>query len=219
MDRAPGETRSWTALRRGTRPADGSVFRRSGVRGLLALELSFMPLAGGGMPVPLVAASASEAIRKDTGVISWLQWPDLVSIEGKAVGRAAVSKGPTGLTTAEITINCHAPLESMRPEGMQPTSIRETLGVEIDVDLLREKLVHAFDWYLAEWERGMHRKMIDRIQPTIPWVGSVVEVLSDAGKARGTASGLGEGCALVVARGRIRTAFMPEEVRFVRPVG
>jgi biotin-(acetyl-CoA carboxylase) ligase len=60
--------------------------------------------------------------------------------------------------------------------ALTPTSIREELGVEIDMRLLRDKILHALTWYQAEWERGMYRKLVERIQPTIPWLGRKVRV-------------------------------------------
>ena len=152
---------------------------------------------GSGLLGPLAAACTSEGIRRDTGIISWLHWPNLVTIDGRVVARTSLSltqpPGPDfkARVVFEVLVNCFAKRPASFPPGLQATSILEALGVEIDVDLLRDKVLHALDWYFAEWERGMHRKLVERIEPTISWLGSDVRVrTTDAKVLKGKAEGL-----------------------------
>jgi hypothetical protein len=166
-------------------------------------------LVGGlSLLVPLVAACTSEGIRRDTGIVSWLYWPNLVTIDGRLVATTSVSASSQASSSSsgsgqqqkegegkgehgryelvfKVSVNCfggepHRPsplaTTAAAARALPSTSILDALGVEIDMRLLRDKILHALTWYQAEWERGMHRKLVDRIQPTIPWLGRKVRV-------------------------------------------
>jgi BirA family biotin operon repressor/biotin-[acetyl-CoA-carboxylase] ligase len=228
--------------------SDWRVRRRSGVlrfsEGLVVqggrpgvLELSACRFASAQTPPegfhllgPLAAACTSEGIRRDTGIVSWLHWPNLVTIEGRAVAKTSLSVSPPPESDGKaqivfgISVSCFADAATPFPSGLPTTSILDALGVEIDVDLLRDKILHALSWYYAEWERGMHRKLVDRIQPTIAWLGHEVEVrTTDAEVLKGRATGLDESGSLLLeqpgGRGRTKTRTIPPEgVELVRAV-
>jgi hypothetical protein len=213
------------------------------------------PPAGLSLLGPLAAACTSEGIRKDTGIISWLYWPNLVTIDEGVVAVTSVStsatppskggqmKEPYGtMIVFNISVNCFAENRGLKPSaslfsspfsppagsGLSPTSISAVLGVEIDIDLLRDKILHAIDWYHAEWARGMQATLVERIQPTIPWLGRRVVVTMRARTAaaaaaaaavaaggeaevpsgrrvlRGWAAGLDATCSLVLSTGGSR---------------
>jgi biotin-(acetyl-CoA carboxylase) ligase len=222
----------------------GSVRRYSDrlvVQGRLAglLDLSVCLAAGGeaapgglGLLRPLVAASTSEGIRRDTGIVSWLHWPDLVTIDGRVVARTSLSLDPRpgsrgeARIVARISVNCFAPRSNeFSSVALPSTSIRKALGVAIDVDLLRDKVLHALNWYHAEWERGMRRKLLGRIRPTIVWLGRDVDVkLADERVLKGRATGLDDEGSLLLEqkhRGGRSTSvrIRPESVNIVRPSG
>jgi hypothetical protein len=164
------------------------------------LDLSVCLASGGhegsgrlGLLRPLVAASTSEGIRRDTGIMS--------------------------------SVNCFATRSSESSSVALPsTSIRNALGVEIEVDLLRDKVLHALNWYHAEWERGMSRKLVERIRPTIVWLGRDVGVkLADGRVLKGRATGLDDEGSLLLEqkhRGGRSTSLKirPESVKLVRAV-
>jgi biotin-(acetyl-CoA carboxylase) ligase len=208
---------------------------QGGRRGLL--DLSVCVLADGraspgtaGLLGPLVAASASEGIRRDTGVVSWLHWPNLVTIDDRVVAKTSLSmtevQGSGGKTQVVmgILVNCFSSRPSSFPSALPCTSILDALGVEVDIALLRDKVLHALNWYHAEWERGMLRKLADRIRPTIAWLGRKVEVRAAGGPPlRGMARGLDDFGSLVLeqeGRGGRKTAraIHPEGVELVRVV-
>ncbi len=171
-------------------------------RGAGLLDLSVCLVAGrhspGGLGLlgSLVAASTSEGIRRDTGIVSWLQWPNLVTIDDRVVAKTSISVAQESAerteVVAHIIVNCFAPVScKFSPAGLPSTSILEALGVEVDLDMLRDKVLHALNWYHAEWERGMNRKLVDRMRPTIAWLGRDVEVFTSGGsRLNGKAKGL-----------------------------
>jgi biotin-(acetyl-CoA carboxylase) ligase len=214
-------------VRRGSgvgRFSDGLVVQ-GGSAGLLRLWVcrALSPGAPGayGLLGPLAAACTSEGIRRDTGIISWLHWPDLVTIDGKVVAKTSLSLAQPSHTGAkahaifEVSVNCFADAVPF-PPGLRSTSIAKVLGVEIDMGLLRDKVLHAFDWYLAEWERGVLIKLVERIQPTISWLGQEVEVTTSGGEVlTGRAVRLGEDGSLGLEGPHARTV-APELVDVVR---
>jgi biotin-(acetyl-CoA carboxylase) ligase len=179
--------------------------------------------------LPLAAACTSEGIRRDTGIVSWLHWPNLVTIEGRVVAKTSLSvSSPTepdgkAQIVFNVSVDCFGEGPMPFPSGLPATSILDVLGVEIDVDLLRDKILHALSWYYAEWERGMHRKLVDRIQPTIAWLGHEVEVRTADEVLKGRAEGLDDSGSLLLeqrgARGSKKTRTVPaESVGLVRAV-
>jgi len=181
-----------------------------------------------GLLLPFTAACISEGIRRDTGIVSWLSWPDVVTIGSMAVAKASLllASRPDGQTRVAmgILVDCFSRCPSAFPVDMPTTSILESLGVEIDIDLLRDKILHALNWYYAEWERGMHLRLVKRIQSTIAWFGRDVEVKTSSGQIiRGIAKGLDEFGSLELEQrdrvGRRRTrALSPLSVEVVNAV-
>ncbi len=184
-----------------------------------------------GLLRPLAAAAASEGIRRDTGIVSWLHWPDLVTIDGRVVAKASVRSATSpgsGATQVVVTIsvNCFSSHPRGFPSALPSTSILNALGVKVDAVLLRDKILHAVNWYFAEWQRGMNWKLAERIRPTIPWLGREVEVrAAGAPPSRGKAKGVDDFGSLLLLEdadeegsGRIRRArtISPEAAELVR---
>jgi biotin-(acetyl-CoA carboxylase) ligase len=129
------------------------------------------------------------------------------------------------MVVARISVNCFAPPSGeFSSVALPPTSIRSALGVGIDIDLLRDKVLHALNWYHAEWERGMNRKLVERIRPTIVWLGREVKVkLADGRVLKGRARGLDDEGSLLLEQkqrsGRSSSVkIRPESVSLVRAV-
>ncbi|MDA4116951.1 MAG: hypothetical protein OK455_01225 [Thaumarchaeota archaeon] len=216
--------------------ANGSAPRREGVRGRLDMSVRMilssppstteMRLLG-----PVAAAAVSEAIRKDTGVISWLHWPNLVSIDGRIVGKTSMSsfplpavrgeKGQKRAVVIELSVNCFCAL-SRRPSSKEPppTSLLNVLGVEVDIALLRERILESITWYCAEWERGVYGKLVQRMEPTISWMGRDVVVKTTSGVLlKGRASALAKDGSLLLVqekpKGKATLKVSPEVVDLV----
>jgi biotin-(acetyl-CoA carboxylase) ligase len=207
--------------------SDGLVVQ-GGPRGLLRLSVCRVPIrqaqpAAFGLLGPLAAACTSEGIRRDTGIISWLHWPNLVTIEGRVTAKTSVSvtrhvdPDSRDGVVFDVLVNCSAERPTAFPSGLRATSILEVLGVEIDVDLLRDKVLHAVDWYFAEWERGAHRKLVERMEPTISWLGRDVEVRGAGSRViQGRAKGLDDDGSLLLERRGVTHAIPAEQVELVR---
>ncbi len=223
-------------VRRGSKAwrfSDGLVVQR-GFPGELELRVCRVCKASRGalgLLGPLAAACTSEGVRRDTGIVSWLHWPNLVTVDGRVIAKTSLTAASPPYHHGRrplvfgISVNCFAPAPVTRPPELRETSILEVLGVEIELDLLRDKILHALEWYYAEWERGMHRKLVERISPTIPWLGRDVEVrlVGDGQVLTGRASGLDDNGSLLLhqrecsASKKISTLH-PENVELVREI-
>lgn len=202
------------------------------IPGMLELTISVLARAHSKREIefltPLATAATSEAIRKDTGIVCWIHWPDAVTIDGKVVAKAHLTLKPVPSTRSSravlsISVDCFAKTSLPVSRLLRTTSILEALGVEIDIDMLRDKILHALDWQLAEWERGMNRKLVDRIAPTIPWLGREIEVsMTNGTTSAGRAKGIDELGSLLLElhqRGRTETiALSPAAVGYVHIV-
>ncbi len=219
-------------LRRGSavrRFSDGLVVQ-GGPRGFLhflACRAANRPASPAAFALlgPLGAACASEGIRRDTGIISWLHWPNLVTVDGRVVAKASLSSPGAGLQAIfDISVDCFSGGGCAFPSGLPTSSILAVLGAEIDENLLRDKILHALDWYFAEWERGMYSKLVARIQPTISWLGCEVDVtMADGRVFEGKARALDDHGSLLLEqiserRSRRTLAIPPADVALVRPV-
>lgn len=218
----------------GPRQFSDRVVVQGGSAGMLELSICLLASRSAsrrmlGLLVPLAAACASEGIRRDTGIVSWLHWPNLVTIDGRVVAETSVSlaRAPESRGRTQVVMNISVDCFSPGPgtsSALPSTSILTALGVEIDVAMLREKVLHAVNWYYAEWERGMNQKLAERMRPTIAWLGRDVEVRTAEGQViRGRAIAMDDFGSLVLGKegsrgSRTARALPPDGVEFVSVV-
>jgi len=145
------------------------------VRGLASLRFTAAARCAEETPLllGLVAAfSASEGIRKDTGVISWVRWPNRVAIDGKTVAEASArvtpGVGAGRLALLSVTVNL------LHTNVRGSTSLFDSVGVEVDRDLLLEKILDSLSWMQVGWATGMHEMLLRRIASMTETIGSTV---------------------------------------------
>jgi biotin-(acetyl-CoA carboxylase) ligase len=194
----------WTVRQdKGTRRRSNQASPRTGevvVQSFGAGELRFSATAGCGdeteLFLGLVAAfSASEGIRKDTGVISWVRWPNSVAIEGKNVATtsARVTRGKESTRVVlDFTVNVS------RPTNEGTTSLLEVIGVEVDRKILLDKILESLAWMHAGWVNGMHPQVLRRVKSMTETLGSVVSVSRDGERVAGLATDIDAKGRLVV---------------------
>ena len=194
----------WTVEHaKGTRRRSYEVSSRPGeviIRSPDAGDLLFSATAGCGdeteLFLGLVAAfSASEGIRKDTGVISWVRWPNSVAIEGKTVATtsARVTRGKgSACVVLDFAVNVS------RPPGEGFTSLLEAVGVEVDRWILLDKILESLTWMHAGWINGMHAQVLRRVKSMTETLGSGISVLKDGERVAGVATDIDAEGRLVV---------------------
>ena len=217
-------------VRRGSavrRFSDGLVVQ-GGRRGLLRLWVcrAFSPAAPGafGLLGPLSAACASEGIRRDTGIISWLHWPNLVTIDGKVVANTSLyltrpsRPGAKAHAVFEISVSCFGDSASM-PHRAAFDVHREVLGVEIDAepparqDPARPRLV-----FRRVGEGDAQQARPTGSSPPSPGSGRrSMSRTADGRVVKGKAVGLDEGGSLVLESGPVHAQPARSRGRGARP--
>lgn len=169
------------------RPRGGVVFVQDAMRDAVLLRFSAVAACGSetSLLLGLIAAfSASEGIRKDTGIISWVRWPSVVTIEGKRVAATSASvtrASGAGWAELDFRINIlHSGLAGF-------TSLYDELGVEVDRRLLLDKILESLSWMHFGWSNEMHPQILRRITSMTETIGSKVSVRRDGAKTAGSA--------------------------------
>jgi hypothetical protein len=169
------------------RPREGVVFVQDPVGDAGLLRFSAVAACGSetSLLLGLIAAfSASEGIRKDTGIISWVHWPSIVTIEGKSVAATSASVTPAaGAGWAELDFR----INLLHSELIGSTSLYDELGVEVDRRLLLDKVLESLSWMHFGWSNGMHLQLLRRITSMTETIGSRVSVRKSGRQTAGSA--------------------------------
>lgn len=187
-------------------PSEGTVIQGSATtRSALSFSVILRPRPGSQVRIlPLIATfCASEGIRKDTGIITWIRWPDEV-VAGRDV-IAATSTTLGGTTDSPwVTLNFRINRGHLRRAGS--TSLKDLLGVDVDPDMLVAKVVDSLSWMHSGWVKEMYPKILPRITSMLENAGGRVTVDRDGVAAPGVVRGVDE-------TGRLIVDLSGEEVR------
>lgn len=189
---------------------------RTGADGMVAVErntnprvLMFSAVAktGGLSPLALAAVAAfsiSEGVRKDTGIISWVRWPDRVAILDSVVGRSAVSllPGRDGRAILNFSVN----LLNVGETGA--TSLEEQLGVQVDEKMLLDKILESLSWMHFGWTNGMEEHVLKRVRLMTETLERRVSVRKGSSSAAGKATDIDAVGRLVVRLDTGETVFL-----------
>lgn len=162
--------------------------------------LRFSAIAGCGSETKLfmglvAAFSASEGIRKDTGVISWIRWPNVVAIDGAAVATTSVSKA-RGIDKNSVELFFSI---NIAPDGdPKRTSLYDAVGVRVDTSILLQKVLESLSWMHAGWSNHMHPQILRRVKSMTETVGESVWVSCNGHRALGRAIDIDSSGRLVV---------------------
>jgi biotin-(acetyl-CoA carboxylase) ligase len=160
----------------------------------------------------IAAFSASEGVRKDTGIISWIRWPNLVTIGGKTVAttHASVSR-MRGRARAHLDFSVNL----SGADGVGQTSLRDEIGVDVDRNLLMEKVLESLSWMQFGWSNDMHYQVLRRVRSMTETIGSSVVLVSGA---RGVAKDVDPKGRLVVRLSDGKTLELEREDELAPPL-
>jgi len=168
--------------------SDGMVVAQA--TGSADLRFSVVVKTGGMSELALCLAgafSASEGIRKDTGIITWVRWPERVVTDGAVVARSsAVFLPEKGYPRAIMGFS----VNRLRRPGRGSTSLEDELGVRVDERLLLAKILESLSWMHFGWTNGMQDHVFSRVRSMTETIGRVVSVRKAAEVRRGTATGI-----------------------------
>ncbi len=146
--------------------------------------------------LPIIATfCASEGTRKDTGMITWIRWPDEVVVGGLALAVTSVTRGASGSSPWAV-LNFRFNLGSVGIPGS--TSLRALLGVDVDPDMLVGKVLDSLAWMHSGWVKGMTTQVLARITWMLESPGERVAVEVEGRVVPGVARGVDEEGRLIV---------------------
>jgi biotin-(acetyl-CoA carboxylase) ligase len=146
---------------------------------------------------------ASEGIRKDTGIITWIRWPDEVVAGSDVLATTSLTMG--GSADAPWVL-LHFRINRGHMSRAGSTSLKDLLGVDVDPDMLVAKVVDSLSWMHSGWVKGMYPKILPRITSMLENAGGRVAVDRDGVAAPGVVRGVDE-------TGRLIVDLSGEEVR------
>jgi biotin-(acetyl-CoA carboxylase) ligase len=129
----------------------------------------------------IIAFSTSDGIRKDTGIITWLRWPDKVVVGRRLVAATSMARS-SALHPRWVVLTSAIRTGRGKVEG-ESISLLEALGVEVDPDLLVQKVLESLSWMYYGLERGMNDHIVMRFRSMLDTIGRRVEI-SDHGAPR-----------------------------------
>lgn len=149
----------------------------------------------------IAAFCASEGIRKDTGIISWVRWPNVVAIDGEEVATtsALVTRGED-----KSRVELDFSISVSGAVGVDGTTLCAKLGVEVDRDLLMEKVLESLSWMQFGWSTGMHDQILGRVRSMTETIGSRVGLRSGKTGVAGDVDGAGRLVVLLANGKKVR---------------
>jgi biotin-(acetyl-CoA carboxylase) ligase len=161
------------------RAPEGTVIKGWGAPGgALIFSVVLRPRRGLALPLlaPIATFCASEGIRKDTGIITWIRWPDKVVTGVKVVATTsvAIEEGTEGNWAI---LNFRINIRRVRRTGS--TSLEELLGVVVESDLLLSKILDSLSWMHSGWVKEMYPQILKRISSMLEDLGRTVVMGSD----------------------------------------
>ena len=123
----------------------------------------------------IIAFSTSEGIRKDTGVITWLRWPDRVVV-GRRVVATTSTTGSSATHPRWVVLTSN--IRTGRTDGGDDgsTSLLDVLGVEVDPGLLVERVLESLSLMYYGWTRGMNDHIVARYRSMLDTIGRRVQI-------------------------------------------
>jgi biotin-(acetyl-CoA carboxylase) ligase len=143
----------------------------------------------------VTAFCTSEGIRKDTGIITWIRWPDTVIAGSAVIATTDVVFEPRsdpGWAVLTARINNGAVKEG------GATSLYDVLGTKVDDQLLMEKVLESLAWMYYGFSRGMHPHIMKRVRSMVETVGRRVEITRDGRSVEGIVKDVDDEGRLVV---------------------
>lgn len=172
--------------------------------------------------LPLIGALAvADGIKKDTGIVPFVRWPNDVTIHGKKVAGVIAEAGyketmPSHLILG-LGVNCNFASQSLGEIAKYSTTLMDELGVSVDITILRDKVLQSFEHLYAEWGRGV--SLVSKKKDWISTIGKKIEVNRKTGVVLCTAEDVNDDGTLVIRTEISRETLRAEDIERIREVG
>ena len=177
---------------------EGTVIQgRTGIRKALEFSVILRPKAGPPLELLALIATfcASEGIRKDTGIITWLRWPDEVVAGSEVVAGTSFVHGENAAGRWAI-LSFQINLGHVSRDGS--TSLHNLLGVQVDPEMLLSKILDSLSWMHSGWVKEMYPQVLARISFMLENAGDRVAVEREGKTVPGVVGGVDELGRLIV---------------------
>jgi BirA family transcriptional regulator, biotin operon repressor / biotin---[acetyl-CoA-carboxylase] ligase len=167
-------------LGREWRSPPGGLYMSLVLRPVRTSEMQLLPLMG--------AFSIVEGIRKATGIVSLVRWPNDVTIEGKKVAGVIAETKYQGPVVSHVIvgmgINCNFSAESLGALALNSTTLSDHLGTPVDLDNLRDTTLQSFGMMYSRWENNSDKEIFAERAGWFSTLGKKVEIEMLAGGAK-----------------------------------
>jgi biotin-(acetyl-CoA carboxylase) ligase len=137
----------------------------------------------------IIPFSTSEGIRKDTGIITWLKWPGRVLAGRKTIATTSTVVGP-GSYPQWVVLSASILTGPVVAHDPDKISLLDLLGVEVEPDLLLEKVLESLSWMYHGWTRGMNDHIMSRYGSMLDTIGRQVQISDHGSRAEGIVKGI-----------------------------
>jgi BirA family biotin operon repressor/biotin-[acetyl-CoA-carboxylase] ligase len=173
-------------------------------KGGLYFSILLRPKRQSGLPLlTLVGAlSAVEGIRKDTGIIPRLRWPNDIVFEGKKLGgviaEATFSGNELAFVVLGIGVNCNFSARKLGEVARHSTTTKDILGTRLDLVILREKILETFSHLYSLWVDGKDKTILEKVRLMTGTLGRRVEIQKSDETITGVALALNNDASLSI---------------------
>lgn len=192
------------------------VVRSASDDGTLDLSVLLRPVRTDNLELMrlVIPFSTSEGIRKDTGIITWIGWPNRVTTEGRTAATTSMTRGLRGRQDWIVLTSRIRTGRSSHDES--EVSLWDLLGVEVEPTLLTEKVLESLSWMYDGFLNRLDQRMMQRVASMVDLMGTKVEAFHKGGRVAGTLSGVDDVGRLILKLPRGGASMAVEDVESLR---
>jgi BirA family biotin operon repressor/biotin-[acetyl-CoA-carboxylase] ligase len=187
-------------------------------KGGLYASVLLRPGRSTGLPLlTLVGALAViEGVRKDTGVVPRLRWPNDVTYEGKKLGGVIAEASFTGQQISYVVlgfgVNCNFSARRLGSLRRKSTTLFDVLGVRIDLPILGEKILETFSHLYSLWVDSKDDMILSKVRLALSTVGKRVLIKTGRGTIKGLVLTMNKDGSLSLKVGRTILVVRSEDI-------
>jgi len=195
-------------------------------QGGLYMSLILRPKRPTGVQLlPIITSFAiMEGIKRETGVVTFMRWPNDVMLQGKKVAGVIAEASYRGETLSHVVvgigINCNFRAESLGELAGSSTTLMDYLGRPVDLAGLRDRILSCLAPLYRDWSLGRAAVKILESRGHISTIGKRVEVkLSNGSTLVCRATNIDRNGGLVVERDGQEALLRAEDVERLKELG
>jgi BirA family biotin operon repressor/biotin-[acetyl-CoA-carboxylase] ligase len=184
------------------------------------LRPSFSPAVAPAISL-LAGVAIAKALRDLHFVNAMVKWPNDVLVDGKKLCGILCEASIQGdkieyvVVGVGMDVNNDASKLALEKDAIPPTSVRDTLGKEVDMPQLLAYVLLEMEKLYQRASRGGFAPIIEEWTALSDTIGKHVEITDESGKFKGTARRVTPEGALVVDTGKEENTVTTGDLRYV----